>query len=221
MVVIPRGVDLEHFDPARVDREFMAEFSRTFSLEGRFVVTSVGRITQLKDYETFIRAIALVREVLPEVLGLIVGGVREDKAAYFASLKKLVEELGLEEHVRFAGSHRKVAEIYALSDVVVSSSKKPESFGRSAAEALAMDVPVVATGHGGILDIVREGKTGYLFTPADSVGLAAALCNARNTRFEGLRRFVVEHFHLAGMVESTLLVYCDSMPKGRESTWGL
>ncbi len=131
-----------------------------------FVVTSVGRITQLKDYETFIDALVLAQRQLPGVLGLIVGGVREDKQDYFRALQERVAAAGAEGYIRFTGSQSEVAEIYALSDVVVSSSKKPESFGRAAAEALAMEVPVVATGHGGVLDIVRDGETGYLFPPA-------------------------------------------------------
>jgi len=207
ITVIPRGVDLERFDPDRVDRRFMAEFSGRFGLEGRFVLTSVGRITQLKDYETFIRAIGLLKETIPDILGLIVGGVREDKKNYFASLQSLVASLGLEGQVIFTGSQAKVAEIYALSDVVVSSSKKPESFGRAAAEALAMNVPVVATAHGGVLDIVLDGKTGHLFKPGDPDGLAQAVLACRNGRFSGLREFVAERFTLEQMVERTLEVY--------------
>ncbi len=207
MVVIPRGVDLEHFDPARADRESMAELSRAFGLEGRFVVASVGRITQLKGLETFIGAIDRVRTEIPEVLGLIVGGVREDKQAYFLGLKRLVTDLGLADHIRFAGSQSKVAEIYALSDVVVSSSIKPESFGRSAAEALAMNVPVVASAHGGVLDIVREGETGYLFPPGDAQGLTRKILTARRQELAGLRAFVQANFTLERMVSDTLAVY--------------
>jgi glycosyltransferase involved in cell wall biosynthesis len=214
MVVIPRGVDLEHFDPDRVDQNFMTEFSRSFGLEGRFVVTSVGRITQLKDYETFIRAIARVAEEIPEILALIVGGVREDKAAYFASLKKLVDEMGLTDKIRFTGNQQKVAEIYALSDVVVSSSKKPESFGRSAAEALAMGVPVVASGHGGILDIVKEGETGFLFKVGNDDALTEKIIQTRFTNFTGLRKFVSENFTLEQMLEKTCQVYGELNTRG-------
>jgi len=218
ITVIPRGVDLEQFDPDRVDRRFMADFSLRYGLDGRYVLTSVGRITQLKDYETFIRAIGLLKEPIPGILGLIVGGVREDKQKYFASLQSLVESLGLEGEVVFTGSQAKVAEIYALSDVVVSSSKKPESFGRAAAEALAMNVPVVATAHGGVLDIVLDGKTGYLFKPGDPDSLAQAVMACRSRRFSGLREFVAERFTLEQMVEQTLEVYrtvTPSMKRGR------
>jgi glycosyltransferase involved in cell wall biosynthesis len=212
-VVIPRGVDLEAFDPERLDLPFMEEFSRRFGLEGRFVVSSVGRITQLKDYETFIRAIALLKGENPEVLGLIVGGVREDKRDYHASLQSLVASLGLEGDIVFTGSQAKIAEVYAVSDVVVSGSKKPESFGRAAAEALAMNVPVAASAHGGVLDIVREGETGFLFPPGDAPALAAAITRCRTLPRGGLRDFVAANFTLERMVNQTLGVYASLTAK--------
>jgi len=207
--VIPRGVDLQKFSPENLNHAWQEEFTTRYGLSGRIVIATVGRITQLKDLETFIRAIGILRERQPEVLGLIVGGVRADKLDYFKSLNELVADLDLREHVRFTGSQSEVAEIYALSKVVVSSSKKPESFGRSAAEALAVGVPVVATGHGGILDIVIEAETGYLFQPGDAEGLAGNISAALHRPWPGLREFVSERFTLQQMVEQTLAVYRD------------
>lgn len=207
LVVIPRGIDLELFNPDAVDRSLMADFSRQHDLTGRFVVTNVGRITQLKDYETFIRAIGLLRVQRPEVLGLIVGGVREDKQEYCRSLEELVESLGLSGHVKFVGSQAKVAEIYALSDVVVSSSKKPESFGRAAAEALAMNVPVVATAHGGVLDIVRDGVDGFLAAPGSPEAIARAILSAANLHVRCQREWVAERFSLKAMVDEYEATY--------------
>jgi glycosyltransferase involved in cell wall biosynthesis len=213
LVVIPRGVDLQAFDPNYLDRAFMDEFKVRHGLERKFVITSVGRITQLKDYETLLRAVALARKDVPNLCCLIVGGVRKDKDVYFSSLQKLVKEQQAGDYIHFTGNQSKISEIYALSDVVISSSKKPESFGRSAAEALAMEVPVIATGHGGILDIVLEGRTGYLFPPGNAEVLAAKIVAIRGKKLEGLRSFVMEHFSLRQMVEKTLVVY-------REQTGG-
>ena len=207
IVVIPRGVDLELFNPQRLDAAFLKAFSEEHGLRGRFVVTAVGRITQLKDYETLIRAVALVRRQVPEVLCLIVGGVRDDKQGYFAELQSLVDELELADGVRFTGSQARIPEIYALSQVAVSSSKKPESFGRSAAEALAMNVPVAASAHGGMLDIVREGETGFLFAPGDASALARAILASRCRRLDRLRDYVADHFTLERMTTQTLAVY--------------
>ncbi|RME90677.1 MAG: glycosyltransferase, partial [Verrucomicrobia bacterium] len=93
--VIQRGVDLRHFDPARLDRRFIEEFRRRHGLEGRRVALSVGRITWLKDYESFIRAVALVRRQRPDLVGVIAGGVAPDKQRYFESLQALCRELGV------------------------------------------------------------------------------------------------------------------------------
>jgi glycosyltransferase involved in cell wall biosynthesis len=212
--VIPRGIDLDTFNPVNLDTEFMQSFKSEYQLHGKFVVTSVGRITQLKDYETFIAAIGLIRQQNPEVLGLIVGGVHESKKNYFKSLQSLVDSSGLTSHVQFVGSQSKIAEIYALSNVVVSSSKKPESFGRSAAEALAMNVPVVASAHGGMLDIVKPEITGALFNPGDTVMLAVGIRSLKSAPLPGLRTFVQNNFTLGNMVDKTLKVYILLMEKG-------
>ena len=209
ITVIPRGIDLELFDPAHLDREFIRRFQKEHRLDGRFVVSAIGRITQLKDYETFIRGIVAASEKRPEICGLVVGGVRQDKRDYYASLKHLVAELGAGELIRFCGSQSRVAEIYGLSDIVAVCSKKPESFGRTAAEALAMNVPVVATRHGGVLDLVISGRTGFLFEPGDVKGLAEAIEATVMLADTDYRSFITDHFSLRRMVDATLSVYRD------------
>ena len=204
--VIPRGIDLKIFDPQNTDKKFIESFKKEYHLDDKFIVTMVGRITQLKDLETFIEAIGILSARIPNVAGLIVGGVREDKRKYFGSLKTLVKTLKLEEHIVFTGSQSKVAEIYALSDVVVSSSKKPESFGRSVAEALALNTPVVATNHGGVLDIIIEAENGFFYPVGESRILAEYIEKCRGLGFDGYR-YISEHFSLEQMVDKTLKVY--------------
>jgi glycosyltransferase involved in cell wall biosynthesis len=98
-------------------------------------------------------------------------------------------------------------EIYHLSDIVVSASKKPESFGRSAAEALAMNTTVIATNHGGITDIVIEGKTGFLVPVSDEDKMSKAIINASKIEWIGLREFVEQNFTLELMSSKTLQTY--------------
>jgi len=206
ITVIPRGIDLEKFNLKNIDEGFIEGFKKTYHLEGRYIVSSVGRITQLKDLETFISAIAVLQKEYRHIVGLIVGGVREDKETYFSTLKRLIESLDLKENIIFTGSQSKVAEIYALSDVVVSSSKKPESFGRSVAEALAMNTPVVATAHGGVLDIIEESKNGFFYPVGESDTLAAQIRKCESLKFDGYG-YIKENFSLEQMVEKTLNVY--------------
>ena len=206
ITVIPRGIDLEKFNPENIDHDFIDAFILEHQLNDKTIVTSVGRITQLKDLETFIHAVALAKDTIPDLIGLIVGGVRENKQNYFESLKILSKELKVDEQIIFTGSQSQVAEIYALSDVVVSSSKKPESFGRSVAEAIAMNTPVVATKHGGVLDILREGENGYFYTVGSSQELAQKIEDAKRLQFDGYT-YIANHFSLNNMVKKTINIY--------------
>ena len=175
-------------------------------MEDKRIITTVGRITQLKDHQTFIHAIQLLQKNDPNIVGLIVGGVRDDKQEHFESLKGLVKELHLDDNIIFAGSQSKVAEIYALSDVIVSSSKKPESFGRSVAEALALNTPVVATGHGGVLDIILESENGFFYPVGNEESLAKMILKSRALKFNGYN-YITNHFSLENMINKTIAVY--------------
>lgn len=210
ITVIPRGIDLEKFNPQNLDLAFMNEFNNQFNLKDKWIVSTVGRITQLKDLETFIEAIAILKKDFPNVIGLIIGGVRTDKQNYFNSLKVLIDSLHVKETIHFCGSTDKVAEVYALSDVIVSSSKKPESFGRSVAEAIALNTPVVATNHGGVLDIIEEGVHGYFTAIGNAPDLAQNIAKAKNLQFDGYS-YIHTNFSLKQMVERTVVIYKGEM----------
>lgn len=204
--VIPRGIDTKLFNKNNLDKEFLDNFKDEYDLNDKFIVSIVGRVTQLKDYETFIKAILGVKKSIKNVKAIIVGGVREDKEDYFNSLKKLINELDLEENISFTGSQNKIAEVYALSNVVVSSSKKPESFGRAVAEAIALNTPVVATNHGGVKDIIIENENGFFFEIGDSEELSKKIIKCNQLKFDGLN-YIKSNFSLENMIEKTIDVY--------------
>lgn len=206
ITVIPRGIDTHLFNLNKLDALFIESFKKEYNLDNKFVVSSVGRVTQLKDYETFIKAIAKVKKTIPDIVALIVGGVREDKEAYLKSLHELIRSEGLEENIIFTGSQSKIAEVYALSDVVVSSSKKPESFGRAVAEAIAMNTAVVASNHGGVKDIILENENGFFFEIGDETDLASKIVRAKDLKFDGFN-YISNTFSLENMIEKTLDVY--------------
>ena len=206
ITVIPRGIDLELFNPKNSSNEFINNFKKEYDLENKFIVSSVGRVTQLKDYETFIKAVFLVKKEIQNIKALIVGGVRSDKEDYLNSLKKLIKELNLEENIIFTGSQSKIAEIYTLSDIVVSSSKKPESFGRAVAEAICMNKPAIATNHGGVKDIIIENVNGFFFDVGDNKQLALNIIKAKDLSFDGYG-YISKNFSLENMVDRTLEVY--------------
>ena len=206
ITVIPRGIDLELFNPKNIDNDFIENFKKEFNLENKFIISSVGRVTQLKDYETFIKAILIVKNEIPNVKALIVGGVRSDKEDYLNSLKNLIKELNLEDNIIFTGSQSKIEQIYASSDVVISSSKKPESFGRAVAEAICMNKPVIATNHGGVKDIIIENVNGFFFEVGDDKELARNILKSRTLVFDGYS-YISNTFSLENMVNKTIEVY--------------
>lgn len=217
--VIHRGLDTTLFDPSRLDAAFMAEFRQQHGLDNRFVVLGVGRVTRLKGYEVLIKATALARARLPNIKTVIVGGVDPARASYGDELRRLAHALGLEDHVVFAGSQRCLAEIYSCGDVLVSANRdKPEAFGRSMVEALAMGCPVIATRFGGALDIVREGVNGWLVDPGDAQQLADRLAQIPSASFAGLREDALQRFSLEQMVEKTLGVYAEVIAESDPAT---
>ncbi len=174
-VVIPNAVDLERFSanataPAAVREEF--GWTETDS-----IVALVGRIVSWKGQFYFIRAIAEARKSDSSIRGLIVGddfetGERDD---YIAGLKSLVEELDLEDAVRFTGHRTDVPNVMKAADVVVCASSRPEPFGRVIIESMAVGTPVIATDAGGATDIIEDGVNGLLVPIRDSDAMAAAI----------------------------------------------
>ena len=203
---VPRGVDMTAFDPERVDPQVVAERRREWGLDSSRVVSMVGRVTELKGHDTYLRALAEVQRQMPDIKGLIVGGAASNKTEYLKSLHALADALGVD--VTFAGAQDDMLTMYALSDVVVSAAHStPESFGRTAAEALAMDTPVVASAHGGSLDIVHDGVNGLFFPPGDAACLADQIVKAIDYPFRDMRAHIAKNFSLAHMVETELAVY--------------
>ena len=170
--VIYPAVDFERFDPAKVDAAAVAALRREWGVrDGERVVMSIGRITALKGFDNVIRAFAgqtPESEVEKwkggkvEKLGgdklVIVGGVDKGKEPLFESLKKLADELGVADRVVFAGARSDIPECLMVADEVVSGNvTKPESFGLSVAEALAMGKPVrLMRNFGGAGEILEE-----------------------------------------------------------------
>ena len=207
ITVIQRGVDLRVFDPAKVDADFVAGFRAQHQLAGRRVILSVGRVTWLKDYESFIDAIAIVRQNRPEVAGVIVGGVAPDKLRYAEELKARVARLGMENHIVFAGSQSRMPDIYALADVLVNASLKMGNVGRTVAESLAMNTPVLATTEKGLNNLVRDGVNGFIINTRDAADLAAKIMKTLDLPRANIRASIPREYTLDFMVAETVSAY--------------
>jgi glycosyltransferase involved in cell wall biosynthesis len=155
--VIHRGVDGADYPhgwkpETAWQQAFFAQFPQA---AGKLLLTLPGRITRLKGHEDFIELIArLKRRGLP-VHGLIVGGASSSKQRYLHKLRYRVRSMGLAGDISLTGQRDDLKNILAMSNLVLSLSSQPESFGRTTLEALRLGVPTAGYDHGGVGEILR------------------------------------------------------------------
>jgi glycosyltransferase involved in cell wall biosynthesis len=152
-----------------------AEFRKHYNISPENkLVAIVGRLTRRKGHESLIRAISLVDDKTTRLL--IVGSPQRD--GFEAELKSIARDVGIADRVIFTGGGRDKPHLaYSVADLVVSASTKPETFGLTMLEAASHGLPVVATAHGGALDLVVDRKSGFLVPPGDPAALATGISN--------------------------------------------
>jgi glycosyltransferase involved in cell wall biosynthesis len=138
------------------------------------VVSIIGRLSTEKGHEVFLRAAAIVSQARLPVTFVIVGdGPIRDRLA------RLVLDLGLQDSVRFAGHRSNMADIYAMTDVLVISSFT-EGIPNVMLEAFAYGKPAVATDVGGVSEVLSDGETGFLVPAGDFAAIAGHLLDLLN-----------------------------------------
>ena len=168
---IPNGVDLGALDASLLGGENLR--TEWGVLPGAPLIGLVGRLQPWKGQTDFVRSMALVAEAHPAARFVLVGGaIFGGGEAYEASLLDLVERLGLEAQVIFAGQREDLGSVLSTLDLLVHCSIAPELFGRVIIEGLAARLPIVAYAHGGPAEIISDGVTGLLVPPGDRGALA-------------------------------------------------
>jgi glycosyltransferase involved in cell wall biosynthesis len=203
------GVDLHRFDGARVDPGTVARLRGTWG--GSPVVGAVGRLVAEKGYPELFDAWRHVRTAHRDAVLVVVGPEEPDKED---ALEPHVIRRARDDGVVFhgEGSREEMPALYAAFDLFVLASHR-EGMPRSAIEASAMRVPVVATDIRGSREVVDEGVTGRLVPARDAGALAAAIENLLGNRptaeAMGLagRERALERFDESAVVERTLQVY--------------
>jgi glycosyltransferase involved in cell wall biosynthesis len=170
--LLGNGIDLGRFrldGAAAESRQRLRAGWRIASDE--IVVGAVGRLVWEKGYAEIFEAARLLRTRAPKARFVIAGPAEPGKAdAVPATALAQAERDG----VVFLGYRADVEHVYAALDVYVLASYR-EGFPRSAMEAAAMGVPVVATNIRGCRQVVDDGLTGLLVSPKDGRALAGAI----------------------------------------------
>ncbi len=181
--------------------------------EGAFVVAAVAMLRPDKGHDVLIRAMARMRAGGVDAACLLVGSATTEGADHVEALRRLAAELGLGEHVVFAGYRTDVPEVMAAADALAVPSLVNEGQSRVVPQAFALALPVVASAIGGLPELVRPGETGWLTPPHDSESLARALMELATDRplaeriAANARRFAEAHLGFDGKMRETLDVY--------------
>jgi phosphatidylinositol alpha-1,6-mannosyltransferase len=198
-----KGVDIDVFTP---DGPHVRDVQ---GLAGRRVVICVTRLVPIKNLPLMLAAIAEVRTVEPSVMLVLVG-----EGPLLPALHARTRELGISEHVKFAGyvPQDATADWYRSAEVFALSSDFDNS-PNVVLEAMASGLPIVATDVGGLRDYVTPGVNGTLTPKGDAGAFARALLEYLTDRpraavvGERNRRDSVERFSWATSAANMRAVY--------------
>ena len=215
VVTVYNGLDVERVvSRARLQREEALALLGLPREGARRFVTIVANVRHpVKDHPMFLRAARRVRDAIPQAAFIIAG-----EGELLPSLRALAGELGIGRDVFFTGRCERVAELLAISEVCVLSSKA-EGFSNAILEYMAAARAVVATDVGGAREAIFEGETGYLVPSGDDAMMAERITSLLNdperTREMGERgrRVVKEKFSCEAQLERTEKLYDELMSR--------
>ncbi len=221
MAVIYRGVDIAAFDRQAVSDDRIAALRSAWGVSGtEKIVLHAARLTPWKGQGDVIAAARRLRTTHPEAI-YVLAGDSQGRDGYRDRLLQDIKDADLAQTVRLVGHCADMPAAFAAAYVAVVASNEPEAFGRAAAEAQAMQCPVVSTNIGAPPETVmampmvdRALRSGWLVPPNAPEALAKALSEAlsltadeRQQMGDNARANVQKNFSQTSMQTSTLAVY--------------
>jgi glycosyltransferase involved in cell wall biosynthesis len=164
-VYIHNGVDLQKIKANKSKIEVRRDLGID---EDSPLVGTAGRLVPVKGLDYLLKATTIMQRKLPRLKVLIIGEGPEKKG-----LEDTVSKLGIDSQVIFAGEREDVYDLISAMDVLVLPSLS-EGIPMVLLEALALEVPVVASAVGGIPEVITHRSTGFLVQPKEERALAEA-----------------------------------------------
>lgn len=171
------------------------------------VVGTAGPLEATKGHPYFLGAARRVLATRPDVQFLVAGAGPEE-----TNLRRLSRDLDISDHVTFIPNLSDFSTSLAAMDIFCLPSLR-QGLGTIMLDAMALARPVIATGVGGVYSAVRDGETGLVVPPSNSVRLAERILELLNDPVrarsigESGRRFVLNDFSVNSMVAETAKLY--------------
>ena len=217
--LVCRGAETDLFSPDKVSEEEKTALAEKWGVDKtKKIIMLPGRLTRIKGHRLVMDALALMRH-REDVQVLFVGG-DQGKTDYTNELKADIEKRGWQNKVLLTGGCARMPAAYALADIVVSATTKPEAFGRTVPEAQLMGALVAGANHGGAAETIENGVTGVHFIPSDAADLAKKLDflldmpeNDKQKMRAAAAAFVRENFTIRLLCDKTIDIYKELLEK--------
>jgi|TARA_B100000780_G_scaffold84277_1_gene57656 glycosyltransferase involved in cell wall biosynthesis len=215
-LVIFRGINVDYFDPSTTLENEENQLLENWGLDrDKKIILMPGRLTNWKGQELFIEAVNLVnQEMGHQSFYAVVLGSDQGRDVYSKKIKRLAEQYRLTRQLKFIQHCENMPLAYKISDLIVSASIEPESFGRVVVEAQSMEKPIVASDIGGSNETIINNKTGLLFESGNAKSLSKKIIEVLNLDESKLksmgiegRKNIIKKFNVEKMCFSTYSEY--------------
>jgi glycosyltransferase involved in cell wall biosynthesis len=171
------GIDINRFRPnINPSQQTKLRESLGIPQSADLIIGTIGRLTRKKGSGYLVEAAAKLISQFPNLHVLVIGGqLNSDPEPFQTELIARIRTLGLENNVTLTGVRDDIPELLHLVDIFTLPTYTHEGLPRSILEAMAMELPVVATNIRGCREAVVDGKTGFIVPPQDSDSLAESL----------------------------------------------
>ena len=209
--IIHRGVDLDLFDPNKINPARIIAQSKHLNLKDNVpVIIMAARPAMWKGYQILIKALSKVKHDFQCVL---IGAGDGNKKFQKILINKIIQSK-LESKIRLINSTRDIQAAMILGDLIIMPSLTPEPFGRIVLEAQALGKIPIAFDHGGASETIVDGKTGFLAAPlkvtslSEKISFALSLEPKKRKKIgEFAKKLVSKNFNHNKMCNSTLSLY--------------
>ena len=206
---IPRGTDLEYFNPENISQSIIDDKKESLNISRKDIIVSVpSRFSKWKGHKQILSFLSSQPPSIIKKLKLIliIDKSNLNKNALFRNCDPL-----LKTNIRIISPTKNIKEIYAISDIIISCSLKPEGFGRTISESLAMNKIPIGSNSGGVKEQLELFDSKLLFDQNDIAGFTKSLNHAlalhRKKSFNG-RNYIDHNYSLSKMLKDTLNIYC-------------
>jgi glycosyltransferase involved in cell wall biosynthesis len=219
---IYRGVDLSHFDPKKVSVDQVVKYNTEWNIpEDKHIILLPGRLSRWKGQEILIEALAKIKD---ENFYCIILGDKSKSPKFVKELYDLIKQYDLSGQIAIHDNVRDILNLYHIANLIISSSTRPEAFGRVMVEAGAMGKIIIATDHGGAKETVLDEVTGFLVEPNNAEILAGKIkkvINLTKTKRGLIKKAAMKHinenFAIELMQQKTIEVYKELKRKRKKA----